>query len=1151
LILRSREEGGTGILPVDDHGQDAHATFLEIRSVKTLSLEMEICRQNRNHDVAWLAELDWDNDVGRYSSRPVAIGAFVYRPIIAAINNLQLAMPSIIPGDGANDRTVKIELVNTAEEGGDRFEIKADSQGLEGRTVRVGFVFLDPDIVLDPTDIIWIQTYAIEAVVLETAKAVLQLRESPVVAGRRLIGRRLLASLDPSLSAAAMGRMIPLIFGRIERSPLIPFRVGRRGCLRQALQPEDKLVAVEDATVFPDTGTVQVDDETIIYAAVDRVGRTLGRADSPVIRTSPAHHRAGAAIDWIPENGFEYLATDHPCHLVGPIYSGERLVDPARYFVAVEQLDGREVQKVVFPRLPSEVNYGSILQWRRIDGREDENLWGIGAGNDAQDALSAVDGAGQVTAAVLSTAQTPLEIEYLGDLSAGTTIYGPIHRCRLCVEFSASQRWSVANEVNVAVGRGADSGTFVLNRPPLSETLATFPAHSHADTIRDQMSDMRELFEIAQQCLVTEFDEALASGGGWTNSERAIDGNLGTWTQNTTPGGPRITLPLAFRLARQPLAGTDGIALEAIEFHVRLATDEGTPVVAALDAAIAGKYVDSWTVEAAATPQTCQCAITAQGLAVEDLIAPTTEFAVRSVDGRQIKVFGAWLRLKYRPRIAGRERTASQWRSGSVEAAAPVPVALPTKSYRQEFDLTNFIQSHGGWGFFAPESDERPFVRIAFGSSDDLTSVRISAIGFEIAYAPRTSVEVFDQFDATVEGVEESGELVANPADIIEWLITNPAGLNWPSETLDADSFAQAHAWLEGRDWRLSRRIAAPMPIFSLLEEVAQESGCRLYWEAGRLRLRPVATVLLPSEAVATLDSSLILSAPLAKRVAPLGGIANVIRVRYGTGSGAGSQSAIQWLEMADAGSSAAAWGRCEREFHTHWLASSPAEMAAGLAALWLSQTAQPPRTVEVSLPISQSHLERGDIVIVDHPSSRLDGAMGQIVAIEFADGRHVRATIALQTTAMYCWYDDAETFIVHLAAHTDKVFVIEGARVAALDRTGQLRLRGEVVEQGLPVRAMSVPIEHDPDTQRLYFGVGNPSGGYAAVFALDANGRLILRGTAREQADLSSLVLDTCHRADPTRFLFSCDLASVVFDYEAGADRLDLAGRVVENAPL
>lgn len=1123
--------------------------------MKTFSPEMELCRQSGSHDVAWLAELNWDGEIGRYSSRPVTICECAYRPIIVGIHGLRLVMPSIVPDRSVSGSAVKIELVNTAEEGDSRFEIKAESQGLEGRTVRVGFVFLDPDVVLEPSDIIWIQTYQIEAAVLETAKAILELRESPAIVGRRLIGRRLLPGLDPALSAAATGRMIPVIFGRIERSPLIPFRVGQRGFLRLALQIQDKIVTVEDAAIFPDAGMVQVGDETIVYVAVDRDNRTLGRADSPVVRTSPAYHRAGTAVDWIPENGFEYLAADHRCRSVGPIYSSERLVNPAGYFSTTEQLDGREVQKIVFPRLPSEVSYGSTLQLRRVDGCEDENLWATGAGNAAQEALSAVDGAGQATSAVLSAIHTPLEIEYLGDLGAGVTAYGVMRRCQLSVEFSASQCWSVAHEIAVIVGRRSDSVAHVLNRPPLSENLAAFPAHSHADTIRDRIEDMRELFEVAQQRAVVDFDEALASGGGWANGERAIDGNLGTWTQNTPPGGLRVTSPLVFHLVRQPLAGSDGVHLEAIEFHAQLATDESTPVIAALDVAIAGKYVNSWTVEIGATPKICDAVITAQSLTTDDLIASATEFAVRSVDGRQLKAYGAWLTLTYRPRIAGREQTVSQWRSGSVEAASPVPVALPTKSYRQEFDLTEFVLSHGEWGFFAPQSGERPFVRVSFGDESDPAMVRISSIGFAIEYAPRTGVEVFDRFEATIEGIEQSGELVTNPADVIEWLVTSPMGLNWPHETLDETSFAQAHNWLEARNWQLSRRIGLPTAISTLLEEIAQESGCRLFWEAGRFRLRPLATLLLSSDAVATLDSTLILSAPLAKRVAPIREIANVMRLRYGAGysqsGGEWTRDRLQWLEMQDAASIATVLGRREREFHAHWLASSGPEMAVRLAALWLSQTVQPRHAVEVLLPASQSHLERGDVVSVDHSSSRLDGAVGEIVAVELVDSRYVRATIALQTMLMYCWYGDSETFIAHATGHTEKVFVIEGAQAAALDRTGQLRLRGEVVEQALSAHAMTNPIAYDPNSQRLYFGVGSPSEGYSAVFALDADGRLILRGMAREQADLSSLPIDTCHRADPTQFLFSCDLVHVVLAYEATPDRLDLAGQIVETSPL
>jgi len=1129
--------------------------MMEIRPVKSLSPEMEICRQRRGHDVAWLAELDWDDGVGRYSSRPVTVGGTAYRSILVAIQGLRLTTPSPIPDGGAGGGAVKIELANTFEEGAGRFEIKADSQAVEGRTVRLGFVFLDPAVVLAPSDIIWIQTYQIEAAIFATDKAVLQLRESAKAAGRRLIGRRLLPSLDPDLSATAAGRMIPLIFGRIERSPLIPFRVGRRGRLRLALEPEDLTVGVEDASVFPDAGTVQIGDERIAYAVADRANRTLGRGDSPVARTASAHHGAGTAVDWIPEGGFEYLVADHLCRSVGPVYAGERLVDPLLYERTTEPLGGRTVEKVVFPLLPSEIGYGATVQTRRIDGREDENLWGAGAANAAEGPLSAVDCGAQATSAVLAAGKTPLEIEYRGDLSAGASTYGLLTRCRLAVEFSASERWSVDNAIRVEVGRGGDSLSMALHRPPLTENQVTFPAHSHPDTIRDLLADTRDLFEIAQQSLVVNFDQAAAPGGGWTECGRAIDNDLDSASQNTTAGGPRVTSPLALNLLRQPLGGGAEARLEAIEFHARLATDEGAPVLAALEAMIPGKYADSWTVEAGSVPGSFVCTLTANSLTVEDLTAGGTGFAVRSLDGRQVKVFGAWLVLKYRPIAAGSGRSAAQWRSGAVEAASPMPILLPTKSYRQEYDVTEFVQARGGWAFFGPQGMDRPYVRVVFGADNDSTEVRVSAIGFEVEYSPRATVEVFDRFEATVEGIEQAGELIVNPADIIQWLATNEAGLGWGTETLDEASFAETRAWLEARGWRLSRRLGVCLPGFPLLEAVAQESGCRLHCEAGRLRLRPLPTILLASDAVATLDSSLILSAPLARRSTPLDEAYDAVRLRYGGGyslSGGERQSdGVRWVEAAGPGAGADGSRRSEREFRVRWHASSPQELAARLAALWLAETNQPRRTVELDLPISQAHLERGDVVLVDHPASRLDHAVGEIAAIEFVDGRYVRAAVVLQSLAPSCWYDDAETFIGHLPGNAEKVFVIEGARVAALDRTGRLRVAGEVVEQGLAARAMSAAIEHDSGLHRLYCGAGSPSGGYSAVFAFDAGGNLLLRGTMRELADLSSLSIDTCHRAEATRFLFSCDLATVVLDYEAGPDRLDLTGEVVENSPL
>lgn len=1108
--------------------------------MKTFSTSMEICRNRSSHDVAWLAELEWDDATGRYSSRAVTIGGVAYEPIIAAVDRLQLSMQPITGNGAPNVAPVRLELINTPEQGGQRFASRVNDQPLEGRTVRIGFVFLDPLVSLQPSDVIWLQTYRIERVDLGSTRAVLYLLESPVAEGRKTIGRRLVPSIDPHLSDEAIGHVIPVIFGRIERAPLVPFRAGRRGRLRETLDAGDSVVIAEEVSYFPESGRVQVGGEIIAYSSVDRSAHTLGTSDTPVTRMTPARHQAGEAVNWIPGGGLEYLVADHLCLSVGPVYSGDRRIDAAAYQVKTEMVAGREVQKVVFPNYPVEVEYGASLNVRRIDGREDENLWAPAQANNAEDALASVVGSDPVSAAVLNAEKTPLAIEYLGNLSAGSSMYGELVRCSLVLDYSASRRWSVTNDIEVIVGRGAASASFLLGRPPVSESLVTLPAHSHADTIRDEVADTRGLFSIDEQALLVDFDRVQATGG-WSNNALAIDGNLDTWCENSPAGGPLETAPLKARLLRDPLA-SESVDLLAVEFQARLATDEPALVPAALDVAVAGKFVDSRFVEVGGSAETFEYSLELSGLTVDDLVDPATAFAVRSVDGRQLKVYGLWLKVRYRPKITGRRESVSQTRRGVVAASAPVPVSLPTARYRQAFDITGFIEANGGWRFFSEESGDRPYVRVDFGSASDTATVRVTSLGFEVKYRERSAVTVFDRFDATVEGVSLLGEAIENPADIIEWLATDQAGLGWDSGTIDDASFAAARSRFEAEDWKLSRRIGEPRPVDALLNEIALESGCRLVWEAGQLRLLPLRPVLLASDAVATLGESLILAAPLVRQGSELAGLAGAVRIRYG-------EDGAHWVDLTDPGSADFAPGALEREFTARWHASSSPSRATRLAGVLLSQWAHPTRLVKIDLPISQSHLERGDVVVVDHAASNLQQAVGEVVGVEFAEGRRVRVTVAIAPIAMYCWYADADTFISHLPGHAEKVFVLEGNLVAALDRTGRFRLGGEVVEEGLQPHAMSTAIEHDAGAQRLYFGVGSAGTGYDAVFALDVAGRLLLRGSARENADLSSIAMSGCYEATASSFRFSCDLTSALIQYDASADRMDLAGEFVEGA--
>ncbi|MBI9077432.1 MAG: hypothetical protein JEZ02_18640, partial [Desulfatibacillum sp.] len=128
----------------------------------------------------------------------------------------------------------------------------------------------------------------------------------------RLIGRDLAITRDAFANADpdAIGKMQPLVYGAVDNLPCLAVKAGAMSNLPGDITDSVTSIELSDASVFPASGTVQIDTEQITYPPIDMMGplsrwirqnveiRHAGRVDSVARALNLAAREPGAALCW-------------------------------------------------------------------------------------------------------------------------------------------------------------------------------------------------------------------------------------------------------------------------------------------------------------------------------------------------------------------------------------------------------------------------------------------------------------------------------------------------------------------------------------------------------------------------------------------------------------------------------------------------------------------------------------------------------------------------------------------------------------------------------------------------------------------------------------------------------------------------------------
>lgn len=119
----------------------------------------------------------------------------------------------------------------------------------------------------------------------------------------------------PNASPNDLGKMLPVVYGRARRVPLVGIDVGAITTLAEDINSVTRTVLLTDATNLPASGSVVVGAETISYAG--KLANNITGCTRGVGASSAAAH--GRGEDVAEATGYIY-AIGHPAYSIGTIY---------------------------------------------------------------------------------------------------------------------------------------------------------------------------------------------------------------------------------------------------------------------------------------------------------------------------------------------------------------------------------------------------------------------------------------------------------------------------------------------------------------------------------------------------------------------------------------------------------------------------------------------------------------------------------------------------------------------------------------------------------------------------------------------------------------------------------------------------------------
>jgi hypothetical protein len=437
-------------------------------------------------------------------------------------------------------------------------------------------------------------------------------------------------------------------------------------------------------------------------------------------------------------------------------------------------------------------------------------------------------------------------------------------------------------------------------------------------------------------------------------------------------------------------------------------------------------------------------------------------------------------------------------------------------------------------------------------TAESITLGGVTAQGILMTTWPLNSDgDLASRVSASVEGLADAGgTLIANPARVIEALLTGARMAALDADRIDATALATVAAGLTARGYLYVRRLNGDETLGDLLDEAAQEAG--LWIQAtDPIRLAVATPTPYDADMAQALDATWQLVPAAAATIAAPTGYLPPDAVELIGAAPTSASAKPTWTfpleRQAD--------GTCPKTYAMQWLDMSGATTAAtSLGEMLWRRQCDAPFVEEQLYAIGAALASAGDVVRRAWALTGLPSAAcwARLIQAGSATGGAARARIETwgPWALGYCWQQDDDNYIRRYASGSYVQLVIAGRPVALLTREGTLRLTGQLTETpGLGLSAQAAPIVLAAGA--LVLACGDSKGGFAPFLKIDAQGNATLAGALREKSRPPIAAGGQSYDASPGSFWMAPGLREVALAWDATARVLHLPEILIERAAL
>ena len=491
--------------------------------MQTLTAEQETQRTNTFNDIVYVAHIEFGGNTGTkyYSNRTITIDGNVYEPILEVpFGDGQKYVDTGFGGSVVGSSRV----LGLLQEDTYNFSLLIEEPGVVGVTLKFGSIFKTPANTYVEADILFEPTYIIDDYVISQTMTQLKMLDILTYKGESLpaIGRLIDATNYTKAPVESYGKMVPIIFGSVKKSTLIPIDIGAKTNLDGSLYQTEKTVSVDDVSKFPTSGTIRINNEWIKYNAVSTTANTFGTASSPVTRgyindrgedTADVNHNDGEVVYQV-QDSYYYAVADHKCKALEALYADNTIINTNDYTVYSQNIAEKPVTFVALNRIPEKVELSDSTSTKLLNGSEDlvtelsdlglingSLLWNYGALNSTQASTGgnqwadAVDADTTTSIAGLNETYPIFNVVFNGVLDAGDDLYGEIEKVRIFINWFTSKSWSTRTHPFFYLISGGDdpghqSDNYPLFRPESEDFNVLSASHSHNHDIDQQVSSL-------------------------------------------------------------------------------------------------------------------------------------------------------------------------------------------------------------------------------------------------------------------------------------------------------------------------------------------------------------------------------------------------------------------------------------------------------------------------------------------------------------------------------------------------------------------------------------------------------------------------------------------------------------------------------------